>query len=121
MNSGQRAAIAAIIIAAYSKCPINTVYSYEASRYISMSGSVTGRSVNAYDYGRSCYVSGNASSLNKYSLYDYGESAHIDLTIDGNKFSGYDYASSYHFSGTVSGKSVSIYDYQTSTYYNFSS
>lgn len=121
MKSGQRAAIAAIVIATNAKEPINSVYSYGESRYISMSGSVTSNDINAYDYDRTCHISGSASSHNQYSLYDYGESVHIDLTFDGDQFSGYDYGSGFHFSGTANLKSVSFYDYQTSTYYDFSS
>lgn len=120
MNSGQRAAIAAIVIAINSQSSVNTVYSYEVSQYISMSGNVNNNAISAYDYGRSCHISGSASSRNNFSIYDYGVSAYINLTIDGDKFSGCDYSSGYHFSGTVRSKSVSFYDYQTSTYYNFS-
>lgn len=101
MNSRQRAAIAAIVLAITTQNSVKTIHSYESSRHISMSGSANNKSVNAYGYGRSFHVSGSASTPNNFSLYDYGVSSHINLRIDGTKFSGYDYNSSSHFSGTV--------------------
>lgn len=121
MNSGQRAAIAAIIIAITSQKSVNTIYSYETSSHICMSGSVSSNAISAYDYGRRCHLSGSATSPNNFSLYDYGVSSHVNLTIDGENFSGYDYSSGHHFSGRVRLKSVSLYDYQSSQFYNFSS
>lgn len=121
MNSGQRAVIAAIVIAINSKSSITTIYSFEISHHISLSGSVNEKSISAYDYGRSCHINGSASSPNNFSLYDYGVSSHVNLKIDGDRFSGYDYNSGYHFSGMVRSKNVSFYDYQTCTNYNFTS
>ncbi len=120
MKSIQRANIAAIVISYVNNKPIQTVYSYELSKYISMSGSTDKNGISAYDYSRSCYISGNCTTQNKFSLYDYGESKYIELTIKGNRFEGYDYGSSMHFSGSITGGSVSLYDYQTGQYYNFS-
>ena len=120
MKSIQRANIAAIVISLKNNKPIESVYSYELSQYISMSGETSKNSIEAYDYSRNCFISGNCVTSNSYSLYDYGESRHIDLEITGNDFEGYDYGSNSYFSGTISGSSVSFYDYQTGQYYNFS-
>lgn len=120
MKSIQRANIAAIVISIKTKKGITDVYSYELSKYISMSGETSENSIDAYDYSRNCFISGNRGASNSYSLYDYGESRHIDLEIKGNNFEGYDYGSNSHFSGTITGSSVSFYDYQTGQYYDFS-
>ena len=120
MKSIQRANIAAIVISLKNNKPIKNVYSYELSQYISMSGSTNEKRINAYDYSRSCYITGNCTTQNSYSLYDYGVSQYIDLKIKDTRFEGYDYGSSSYFSGTITGSSVSFYDYQTGQYYNFS-
>lgn len=119
MIKEQRAAIAAIVIAISKKNIIQSVYSYEQGKHVTLSGKADTKTINLYDYDRGCHVSGNASQNYNYSLYDYGVSAHISLVIKGTKFDGYDYKSSKHFSGTVNGSSVSIYDYETGAYYQF--
>jgi hypothetical protein len=114
MKSGTRASIA-FIAAKLSGSNSSHVYDYSNSKYVNFSGSATESSVNVYDYDRSCYVTGTPNSL-----YDYGNSAHIQLQISGNQISGYEYDSGNHFSGTVRENSVSLFDYETSSYYEFS-
>ena len=50
---------------------IKSVYSYKLFQYISISVSIDDKCINAYDYSRNCYVSGNYKTQNSYSLYDY--------------------------------------------------
>lgn len=119
MNSGQRAAIAAIVIAVTTQQSVTSIYSYESSSYINVSGQANSKTIKVFDYGRSCYITGKASVPNKFSLFDYDVSAYCDLKIEGTKFKGYDYNSGSYFSGTVRSKSVSFYDFQTSSYYDF--
>ena len=115
MIDNTRACIALIAVGLISGKKASSVYDYTQSKHISISGNVDVNSVNIYDYDRRCHVSGNPGNL-----YDYGNSAHIQLKISGNQFSGYDYHSSSHFSGSVNGGSVTIYDHETSSHHNFS-
>lgn len=114
MNSNTRACIAYITGSLHGR-NASSVYDYSQSRHISVSGTVSESSINVYDYDRGCHISGSPSSL-----YDYGNSAYIQLNMNGIQFSGYDYDSGNHYSGTVNGGSVSIYDYETSQHYSYS-
>ena len=115
MINNTRACIAFIAVGVISGNKASAVYDYTQSKHIGISGNVDVNSVSIYDHDRGCYVSGNPSNL-----YDYGNSAHIQLKINDNQFSGYDYCSSSHFSGTVNKNSVIIYDYETSSHHNYS-
>ncbi len=70
--------------------------------------------MHIYDHDRSCYVMGSLSSL-----YDHGQSSHIQVSSDGGgSFRGYDFASGQYFNGRLSGPNVSLYDFATGEYYN---
>jgi len=114
MNQNTRACVA-YIAASLNGASGSAVYDYSQSKHISISGSADTNNVNIYDYDRGCHVSGEPSNL-----YDYGNSAHIQLNMNGTQFDGYDYHTSSHFSGDVNGNSVSIYDHETSSHYNYS-
>jgi hypothetical protein len=114
VNSNPRACIA-FIAAGLSGTKGSSVYDYSQSKHINISGSVNPNNINIYDHDRSCHLSGSPNSL-----YDYGNSAHIQLNLKGSQFTGYDYHTGNHFSGNINGRSVSIYDYQTSSHYNYS-
>jgi hypothetical protein len=120
MNSNQRACIAGIANAIVNNKKINSVYSYELSTHISISGTVSASNINIFDHSRSCHISGSGNGEGKYSLFDYGLSKHITLNIKNEKFDGFDYMSNKHFSGTVCKNSVNLYDYETGRYYDFS-
>lgn len=115
MKDHVRAVIAAIAIAHVTKRSVSSVYDYGASKYRSIDAKVQGSSVSAYDYDAGCSVDGSLPSL-----YHYGDSHYVDLTISGQSFSGYDYGSSSHFEGTVSGSEAQIYDYGKSGYHTYS-
>ena len=114
MKPNTRACIA-YITASLHGANGSSVYDYSQSKHINISGDVGDQNVNVYDHDRGCHVSGSPDNL-----YDYGNSAHIQLNVDGSQFSGYDYHTSSHYSGDVNGSSVSIYDHETSTHYNYS-
>jgi len=114
VNSNSRACIA-YIAARLCEATGSSVYDYSQSKHINISGNVDSKNVNVYNYDRSCHVSGAPSNL-----YDYGNSAHIQLNMNGSQFSGYDYHTRSHFSGNVNNTSVSIYDHGTSSHYNYS-
>jgi hypothetical protein len=114
MNANSRACIA-YIAAGLCGSLGTSVYDYSQSKHINISGNVESNNVGIYDCDRGCHISGTPNSL-----YDYGNSAHIQLTMNGNQFSGYDYHTSSHFSGNVNGNSISIYDYETSSHYRYS-
>jgi len=52
-------------------------------------------------------------------LYDYGISAHIQLTMNEPQFRGYDGRPQDDFSGYVTGKVVAIYDSGSLRQYNY--
>lgn len=120
MKSDQRACIAGIALALTMDKQVNSIYSFELSKYIMISGTITNQNVQIYDYSRSCHISGNSDYNGNFNLFDYGEHKHITLSVKSNKFDGYDYGSNYHFSGTINNNSVSFYDFETRKYYNFS-
>lgn len=114
MQNNQRPAIAAIAYMLIANKQVSSVYCYKQSKYISLSGEATLKSVNIYDYDRQTYISGSDNSL-----YDYGTKSYVSLDISGKTFNGYDYNSSAYFSGNIQNGSVSLYDYETSQYYSF--
>lgn len=120
MNKNQRTAIAGIILALSNSGKVKNTYSYELASWASLSGLAGDRTVSVYDHSRSCHISGRSNDGRRYSLYDYGMSGHISLTVDDKKARGYDYFSGYHFSASVRGNAVSIYDYETCCYYSYS-
>ena len=115
MNNGTRACIAFIAGRIISSKIASHIYDYLKSRYINISGSVTNKNVNIYDYDRGCYFSGSIPSL-----FDYGTSSYVELKINGNKFSGFDYNDGHYFSGSVNGNSITLYDYGESKHFSFS-
>lgn len=120
MKANQRACIASIVIALSTNKEISSVYSFELSKYIMLSGTATNQDVQLYDYSRSCYLTGNGDSHGNFDLFDYGESNFITLNVKLNQFDGYDFGSKYHFSGTISNNSVSLYDFETRKFYSYS-
>jgi hypothetical protein len=115
MKDHVRAAVAYITGRVISGRNSSAVYDYGASSYRSISGRVDGRGANVYDYDNSAYVGGTFPSL-----YHYGESAYVTVTVKDSSFRGYDYGSSSYFSGRVRGTSVSVYDYDKARYYEYS-
>jgi len=113
-----RARVAAVVGAAANKKKISSIYDYSASCHRSISANIAHGKVEGYDYTTSTFFSGNSN--NSLDFYDYGNSKHVNLKINGEKFDGYDYDTQKHFCGTVNGKSVSLYDYDTGKYYNYS-
>ena len=114
MNDGTRACIALVASRVVTGKTPSHIYDYSASRYRSITGSISGLSVQLFDHDRGCHFAGTLPQL-----FDYGTSAHIQLVITGNSFSGFDYGSSSHFSGTVNSLSISIFDYEKSAYFQY--
>jgi len=120
MRKNQRFAISAIAITLATGKRVSSVYSFADGNYANVSCDVNAQNISVYDHERGCHISGSESSKNKYSLYDYGLSNHIDLEMKNRGFSGYDYDSGSHFEGTMSGGSVSFYDFETGEFYEYS-
>src|SRR5437899_1531974 len=114
MNAHTRRAVAYIAGRLVTGTDSGSVYDYSAPGYFNFSGDVSEGNVNVYDYGQSCFVGGTLPSL-----YHYGNSRHLDLTVSGTDFEGYDYATGRHFSGSVSSASVSVYDYEHGSYFEY--
>jgi hypothetical protein len=115
MNASLRACIANIAAQLAGQNTSGTVYDHTQNKHVSVSGSVTGTSVNLYDHDRGCHVSGSPSNL-----YDHGEGNHLSLTMQGMRFDGYDHGSAWHYSGDISGSSVTIYDHETAEHHHYS-
>jgi hypothetical protein len=97
----------------------NSVYDYGAGKHWTVTGTVSGSSINVYDFDRRCHISGSGGAK-QWNLYDFGRAAHISLKIESNgRFSGYDYATGTFYNGSVTGQSVTLYDSGTAKYYNF--
>jgi hypothetical protein len=115
MRTHTRYAVAYIAGRRASGKTSGAVYDYQASRHISMSGTLTSSRVAAYDHGQHCHIAGTG-----ISLFHYGNAAYITLQMSASRFSGYDYDSKCHFSGNVNGRNVSLYDYGMGRYCNYS-
>ena len=115
MNANTRACVAYIAAGLSGLTTVTALYDHTETKPLNVSGVVSAEKIDVYDFDRSCHVSGNLENL-----YDYGNSAHIQIAVNGDKFSGYDYASKFHFNGTVESGVVQIYDYETEIYYRYS-
>ena len=115
MNKNTRACVAYIAAGLSGLSKVTSLYDHAESKPLNVTGAVTVEKIEVYDFDRSCHVSGSLENL-----YDYGNSAHIQIAVNGDKYAGYDYASGFHFSGSVEAALVSLYDYETETYYRYS-
>ncbi|WP_272474643.1 hypothetical protein [Baekduia alba] len=91
------------------------MYDFTARKHFQFSGEVTPGSVQVYDYGARCHISGSPSSM-----YHHGNRRHLTVTLSGSSFNGYDFASRRHFNGTVSGSSIAIYDFEVGRFFQYS-
>ena len=119
MEASVKAAVAYVAARLITGLTSSSVFDSERGRHISMGGTVSDRSVQVYDYDALCYFSGSGDG-SRFSLFHYGQSAHVNVNLSGNTFNGFDYGSGNHFSGTVTGRSVSLYDYADANYSNYS-
>lgn len=114
MNQNTRACIAYIAAKLISGAGGATVYDHSQSKYINISGTVSGSRINIYDHERKSHVRGTIASF-----YDGGIGAHMLINIDGKRFNGRIHDSNCRYSGTVNGKSVTFYDYEESRHFNY--
>jgi|SRR3989344_2615245 len=115
MKHHTRRAVAYIAGRAISGKSSGAVFDFSASQHYYFGGNVHQSQVAVFDYTQSCHITGTLTSL-----FHYGDSHHISLTINGSQFNGFDYGESCHFSGNVNGNSISVFDYGTSQHYNYS-
>jgi hypothetical protein len=106
LNSNTRGCVAYIAAGLSGLTKVTSFYDHTENKPMNVSGTVTAEKIDAYDFDRSCHVSGSLDNL-----FDFGNQAHVQIIPNGEKFSGYDYASKFHFTGSVEKGVVSIYDY----------
>lgn len=114
MNYHTRTCIAFVAASIISGIKATSIYDYDRSKYLNISGVISESNVQIYDYERSCYFGGRLPSL-----FDHGRNVHILLQINKTSFGGYDYGDDLHFSGHVSNGSISLYDFSESKYFNY--
>lgn len=119
MRDHTRRAVAFVTGTLMQDHPRGQLYDYDAHKYFIFSFNKAGDSLSIYDYSERCFIAGNRSSTDEYSLYHYGNRKFLTLKINNNRFDGYDYDSGKFFNGTVSGNAVSLYDYEHSKYFNY--
>jgi hypothetical protein len=115
MKEHVRTAIAYIAGKLISSSASSSIFNYSASRYTQFSGTVSPNNVSVYDYDKSCHISGTPQTL-----YHYGDSHYITLSISGSTFKGFDYGTSTHFSGNVNVRSISLFDYGEGKHFQYS-
>ena len=116
MKPHVRAAAAAVALANGLGRNVSGVHDYSGGGHQNISVSISGASVNGYDYANTCHISGTLPNL-----YHYGVSAHLQLTPSGaGTYNGYDYDTSSHFSVKVVGNRADIYDYDESANFAYS-
>lgn len=115
MKAHVRAAVAAIALAHALGRNVSSVYDYEAGGHKRINATISGNSVNAYDYDSGCHITGGLPSL-----FHYGEGAHLQLNPTGSgTYSGFDYDTSSHFSININGNQAQIFDYGEGSYFNY--
>jgi predicted dehydrogenase len=108
-----RAAIAYVASKAAGKSRGATVYDFDRSKYVHFSGRV-GTTVSVYDHDAAAHITGPINNL-----YHHGQSAHIQLQLNGNQFSGYDFGTSNYFQGTIRQTNVQVYDFGDGRWHQF--
>lgn len=115
MDPNTRACIAYIAAKLISGSGGAKVYDHSRSKYIDISGSVSGTRINIYDHERKSHLRGTATNF-----FDSDMGAHLSINVDGNRFSGRIHDDNCRYSGTVNGKSITFYDYAESKHFNYS-
>ncbi len=96
-----------------------SIYDLATGQNYSVGGTADDATVDVYDYSCSCHISGSNSG-SKYSLFHFGESAHITLILVSHKFKGFDFGSGSDFDGGVSGRAIQLYDSRDGQFNRFS-
>jgi hypothetical protein len=115
MKEYTRSNIAAAAFAMVSGRSVNSVFSHDVARHRKVQATFRGGRLDAYDYDRGAYFQGDNGNL-----YDFGDSCHISMQINGVKVEGYHYGEGSYYEAKVSGTSVTIYDYATARWHDFS-
>jgi hypothetical protein len=120
VKDSTRARIAATVGAAAREEKVGGVYDYAGGGHHNASVKVSDGGVSGFDYSTSSHFSGSNGPVGKLDFFDYENSAHVQLRINGRSFKGFDYHTSSHFTGSVNGRSISLYDYGTGRHYSYS-
>lgn len=116
MKSHVRVAAVAAASAHANTQIVSAVYDHSRGVNISVSASVTGDTISAYDYESGCHFGGTMPTL-----YHYGVGSHFTLNASpGGIYNGYDFDTGQHFRISVSGKTVQCYDFGEAAYFTYS-
>jgi hypothetical protein len=115
MKEQQRVIVAEISAAMINGLEYNSIYDHTAAKWIKAHARATDTRVDAYDYQRSNYVSGDLPG----AVYDYDLRTFLQFTPTGKGVNGYDYGTRTFFEASVSGKAVSLYDHEDGRWYAF--
>lgn len=106
MESNIRASIAFIITAYASGKNGTGVFDYTQGRRYSFSGTIRKCSINIFDHGRGCYLTGRIENL-----YDHARRNFISIHLVNNLFTGYDFDDLTHFRGYTNGDNLIYQEY----------
>jgi hypothetical protein len=89
---------------------ITSIFDRSRHRDVRFGGTVRANFVNVFDGELGAHFSGSGES-GRFSLFHYGESHRVTLTMSGSRFDGVDHGTSSRFAGEVHGTSVTLFDY----------
>jgi hypothetical protein len=110
-----RSVIAAVAYAVISGKSVSSIYSHSEGSWRTVEARCSNGNISAYDFSRSSHFDGNLPNL-----YDYADSSHVEMNINGTKANGYHYGSSSFYEVSVNGNSVEFYDYESGGWASYS-
>jgi len=120
MKAQTRRAVAYTVAQILTGNRASAIYDYAEQKYYNFSPPTNTSNFSVYDYTEKCFIGGNMSGHNQYSLFHYGTRKYLTLCIRDNQFDGFDYDSKSFYSGNASASGISIYDYEHKKYFQFS-
>lgn len=115
MNDARRKMIAFICGMHFADRNYSSLFDYTRANYYYLDYSSDGQNISVYDYERKCHVTGKFASL-----FDHGESGHIDFRVTGEGVVDvYDYKTTTSLQATCRGNDISLFDYKVGRYFEY--